>query len=468
MRTPYLDAKRRLREAESDRLALAKASSSVGDPRAHALPGWQQGFARDKAQFREANTGRRAGKTTVFADDILAESWENPNGMVLYLNTTRDRANRTIWEELKQAAVRNNMPYVPNEGRLSLRGPDNRWIFASGGETKKHIDKWKGTLPPLVAAYLDEGQDWEEEVLEYAIARVLLPALADRGGRLTVGGTPGAVPEGFYYRLTQSPEWSHHTGTMFDNPAVKFPRQLLEAAMRLRQVAEDDPTIQREFFGRWVRDTAILVFGALDDELNAYDVMPEGRYLFAGGVDGGYVDDAAIATLAWLEEDPEFKTYLKSCETFGHRGAIEIIERVKAAFEPLGARITGIAADPAAGMKNIAHDVWAKHGIEMDPAEKDDKVGGCKLLASAIASRELLLPRGHRLFKSLRRVQWDPEHRGEKLKGHTPDDVDALLYGYRKAYPWIVQRKPEPPKSYEEERLDRILAKQEADGGHLA
>lgn len=462
MRTPFAQIRRRLLAAELARRA-PKAESSSFDPRRHARPGHQTAFVRDPARFREACTSRRAGKSTTVVDDALAESWAHPNSAVLYLNTTQKRARKTVWHELKEAVRREGMPYVPYEG--SMRGPDNRWIFISGGETEKHIDRWKGVLPPLVAAYIDEAQDWDEELLAYAIARVILPALADRGGRLTVTGTPGPNPDGFYFDLTQNPEWSHHAWTMFDihDPGAGVmvgAHELLAEALRIRGVDVTDPTIQREFFGRWVRDTAILVFGALDDQLNAYDELPEGDWDFMGGVDGGYVDQAAQALLGWVRHIDNM--FLVRDELFSHRGAYETIARLKDFFGPLGVRLLGIAADPAAGMKNIGHDLWERHGIELDVAEKDDKVGGCKLMAGSIASRELLLPRGHRIFRSLRRVQWDPDHRGEKLRGHTPDDVDALLYGFRKAWPVYSFRPPPPPPSPEEEHLRRIIARQEA------
>jgi hypothetical protein len=291
------------------------------------------------------------------------------------------------------------------------------------------------------------------------------------GGRFTIGGTPGPLPDpdGSLVRPGRHSDdfsqhaWEERSWTMWDEPrrASRTRRKLLEP----RRCASGawmraDPTIQREFFGRWVRDTAILVFGALDDQLNAYDSLPEGDWSFAVGIDGGYVDEASIATLGWLAVDAAAKVYVRRSELFGHTGAHETIRRIAETIEPLGSRLVVSAADPAAGMKNIAEDVWTRHGIQLEVADKADKVGGCKLLASSVATRELLLPRGHRLFRSLRRVQWDPDHRGEKLKGHTPDDFDAVLYAYRKAYPWISSRPPAPEVSHDELLEQRIIAEQ--------
>lgn len=471
MRTPYRDASLRLLRAELAR-RRPKASSSF-DPLADCFPA-QARFISDPSEQRAVCTTRRAGKTSAFVRDAVATSWRNPNASVIYLNETHDRAVRTFWEELKTYVADRGLPYRSREApHPHLRGPDNRWIFVSGGESKKQVKRWKGVLPKAAGFIIDEAQDWNPEVLAYAYTEVIAPALADMGGRFTVGGVPGPLPEpdDTWYAWSHSAEFSQHGGeerpwSMWDNPHVHDALKLLHRVMATQGIDESHPTIQREFFGRWVRDTTVLVFGALDDTLNAYDPPPpEGDYMFAGGGDGGYVDEASIATLAWRPVDAEAKVYVTRSDVFGHRGAYEIIERFRAALEPLGARLVGCAVDPAAGMKNIAHDVWGKYGIQLEAADKgpEVKVAVMKILAASLAHRELLIPRGHHVFRSLRRVRWDPDHRGEKLAGHTPDDVDALAYGFRLAWPWISQRAPARPKTYEEERLERILARQAAD-----
>lgn len=464
MRTPFSEARRRLLAAELARRA-PKARSSY-DPLGDAFAA-QRRFLEDQADQRAVCTTRRAGKTSAFVRDAVATSWAHPHASVIYLNETRDRAQRTFWEELKAYVAAQGLPYRASESKLSLRGPEGRWIFVSGGESRKQVKRWKGVLPKAAAFYIDEAQDWRPEVLAHAYAEVIAPALADMGGRFTVGGVPGPLPdpEDTWFAWTHADDFSQHGGeerpwTMWENPHVKDARRLLERVMRTRGVDESDPTIQREFFGRWVRDTAILVFGALDDELNAYDSLPDGDWNFAVGIDGGYVDEASIATLGWMSIDADRKVYVRKSDLFGHKGAHETIARITEATAPLGSRLVVTAADPAAGMKNIALDVWTKHGIQLEVAEKADKVGGCKLLASAIATRELLIPRAHRLFRSLRRVQWDPDARGEKLQGHTPDDVDAVLYAYRKAWPWISSRPPAPEQSYEQLQEALIIEKQ--------
>lgn len=455
-----------IKQVAEETLKNASIDRSRFDARADCFT-QQRVFLDDPADQIAVCTSRRAGKTSSFVRKIVDVSWNNPNASCIYLNETRDRAEKTFWQELKQYIFVNNLPYVPNEAKLYLKGPENRWIFLGGGENKRLVNRWKGILPKAAIFILDECQDWRPEILAHAYTEVIAPALADIGGKLVAGGVPGPLPdiEDTWFGWINNPSFSVH-GTeekpwsIWDNPHVKKARELMERVMETRMVDENDPTIQREFFGRWVRDTQILVFGALDDNLNAYDELPEGNYSFAAGLDFGYVDSSAINVLGWLDVGPPNNIFVTRNDAFDKTGAYETIEKVAAAFAPLGARLQATGADPAAGGKNICDDLWTRHGLHVEPATKDDKVGAIKLLASSVASRELLIQRNHQLFRALRRVQWDPDHRGEKLYGHTPDRVDALLYAFRAAYPLYYVGERKKPLTYEDERLNRILEKQ--------
>jgi hypothetical protein len=450
-------------EREAARRGLGSAAAGVAfDPLPLAFPP-QASFLADPSRFREACTTRRAGKSTAFVLDMLRESAANPNASVVYLNTTRDRAQRTVWEELKNIAKREGLPYVPNESRLALHGHGNRWIYVSGAESKKHIDKWKGVQPKVAAVYVDEAQDWSDELLEYAIARVILPALADMGGRLSLGGTPGALPEGFYFEVTKNAAWSHHFWTLFDNPYVKSARELVDETCRLRGVDEGDPTIRREFFGQWVRDTNVLVFGALDDELNVYDELPDAAgWRHVAGADFGFVDSSALEVVSWAANAGSSSSmFVTLDEAFEGVGPTDTVARIDELLSPLhGKGLLHVVGDPGGGGKGIMADLWGRFGVEVEPAEKTEKVSAVRLLADAIRKRELLIPRDAiALRRDLRRVQWDPDARGVKLRGHTPDRVDALLYAFRKAFPLFRQQQEVVEPSYDEQLARRIEEK---------
>lgn len=438
-------------EAEAQKRGLLPAPPTplTFDPLPLAFDA-QRRFLEDRSAYRVACTTRRAGKTTAYAMDIVRESVEQPSATVVYLNTTRIRAQEIIWEELKRVVEDARLPYKANEQALSLKGPGNRWIRVSGAETKKQIEKWKGRLPAVWAFYIDEAQDWDDEILDHGIARVMIPALADRGGRISVAGTPGPLPEGYFYELTRNEGWSNHFWTLFHNPHVRFARKLIRDSMRLRKVDIKDPTIQREFFGRWVRDTQAMVFGALDDELNSYDVLPDVTDFREGvGLDFGFVDSSAYAGLGY---SPQVRgMFVTAAEEWAGVGPTETVELLGRTLGERRHRMVAMVGDPGGGGKGMMSDLWDRFGLAIEVAEKPEKVTACRLMADAIATRELKLRRDMvSLRRALRRVQWDPDHRGQKLKGHTPDVVDALLYIFRKLWPMYRHVPPAPAQTRDE------------------
>lgn len=406
---------------------------------------------------------------------MIQESWSHPDASVIYLNETRARAESTMWEPLKAEVARAGLPYVANESKLCLRGPGNRWIWCGGGETKRHVNRWKGRLPKVAAYYLDEAQDWRDEILRHAFAEVIMPALADIGGRLTVVGVPGPLPDeevSFWYAITRNPEFSHHGGeerpwSLWDNPHVLDAQATLDKTIRARGVTIDDPTIQREFFGRWVLDKNALVFGDLDDVLNTYAELPAPLdaigWQFVAGSDFGFVDASALEAAGFIPRlsSKLFNVINRAWTGVGPTGTIERIDRELA---PFMGRLSGLVGDPAGGGAGIMDDLNTKHGHQFEAAEKQHKVAAFKLVADIIRTREWLAPAAdpetRALFRDLRRVEWDPDNRGEKLKGHTPDRVDALVYMIRKAWAMYVHQLPAPEPSFEEQQRARFEAMQ--------
>jgi hypothetical protein len=437
-------------------------SASGFDPRGLAF-GPQRAMLADQAQWRCVCTTRRAGKSTGAILDALWTAASMPKTTAVYLNTTRDRAKRTVWEEVKAVAKDHGLPALANEAELSLRFPNRSVIYVSGGESKKHLDRWKGVQPRVSWVWLDECQDWDEDVLDYAMARVILPALADIGGRLTVAGTPGPIPDGVFFKITQSREWSQHAWSLFENPHLKDPRGELAKVLALRQVEESDPTIQREYFGRWVLDTAALVFGALDDVANGYDVLPDAQdWRHVAGVDFGFVDSSACEVVSW-SRSADARLWVTHDEAWHGVGPADTVERLAGILGPLAGALSGAVGDPGGGGRGMMDDLAGRHGLVLETAEKREKVTGCRLLADCLRRRELMIPTSARdLRRDLRRVEWHPDHRGQQLKGHTPDRVDALLYAVRCAYPLWRHVPPSVPPPHDEAFRQRILARQAA------
>lgn len=458
------------RAAELARRRQAASNEPTFDPTdpKHGTYDAEVAVLRDRSARRSLCTTRRAGKTTVFGLGILDDSWRSPDATVYYLNETRDRAKGTFWEALKAQADKAGLPYVANEADLTLRGPRNRWIRLGGGDSKRHVNRVKGKLPPIAALYVDEAQDWRDELLRHLLSEVVPAALADREGRLTMGGVPGPVPDpevSLWYAITQNPAWSQHgvaTGlTMWRNPHVKSPQKALEDACSDLHVTQDDPTIQREFFGRWVLDRAALMFGDLDRELNTYAELPRSNaWQYTSGADFGLRDLNALQILGWARD--------VDARLFGIRnrawscGPTDAAKFMAHEIRSVGRGYMGGVGDPAGGGAGVMDDIANKEGVQMEATQKSDKEFWARIVANIIRNRELVFARddaeAEELFRDLLRVQRDP--RTGKLKGHTPDRVDALIYAVRSAWPHWSYRPPAPPDPNAEH--ERLLAKAQA------
>jgi hypothetical protein len=442
------------------RLELARrragaANEPTFDPTAPKFGAYdaEAAFLRDRASRRAACTTRRAGKTSAFALGILDDSWRSPDATVYYLNETRDRAKGTFWEVLKAVAEAADLPYVANEADLTLKGPRNRWIRLGGGDSKRHVNRVKGKLPPIASLYVDEAQDWRDELLRHLLSEVVPAALADREGRLTVGGVPGPVPDpevSLWYAITQNQAWSQHgtsTGlTMWRNPHVRNPQRALADACSDLHVTEDDPTIQREFFGRWVLDRAALMFGDLDREANVYAELPRSdRWAYTSGADFGLRDLNALQILGWARDvDPRLFAIRNRAWACGPTDAAKFMAHE---IRSIGRGYLGGVGDPAGGGAGVMDDIASKEGVQMEATQKSDKEFWARIVANVIRNRELVFARDdvetEALFRDLLRVQRDP--RTGRLRGHTPDRVDALIYAVRSAWPHWSFRPPGPP-----------------------
>lgn len=390
------------------------------------------------------------------ARDMLGASQAHANASVVYLNTTRERAQKTLWEELKELSKRFALGYEPNESRLSLRGPDNRWIYVSGGESKKHVRKWKGVLPKAAAFYLDEAQDWAPSVLETAIAEVVMPALADIGGRLTVGGVPGPVPTGTFFDITRNPEYAQHFWSLLDNPHVKNARDLIERTCKARGVTEDDPTIQREFYGRWVYDENALMF-RYDPTRNGdavAHVAPATDWEYVLGFDLGFDDADAVVILGWQKGSAVVHVVHEDVRE--RQGITELAGVLGDALKLW--RPIALVGDLGALGKKIGDELRRRHALPVEAADKTRKAEHIALVNDGLRTGRILIPAGSTLAKDMLRLEWDADAKARGILRESPhfhsDVADAFLYAYRRCLAY-AERAPQPVvKRTDQEKLD--------------
>lgn len=404
----------------------------------------QRAFIADETTFSTAVCSRRAGKTTGCARKLVKAALNKPGSVNPYLTLTRINAKRILWSELLDLNRRLGLGGEPGEAELRVKFPNGSSIYLGGLNDRSEIEKLRGL--PLGRVIIDEAQALPAYI-ENLVDEVLAPALMDYSGGIDLIGTPAPVPVGYFYDCTQSPEWSHHAWTVFDNPHIlrksgKTPQQHLEAELKRRGVTVDDPKIQREWFGRWVLDKNSLVF-AYDSIRNHFDQLPQSKtpWEFCIGVDLGHDDADAIAVLAWSEDYPT--VWLVDEWTGTKQTVTQLGDRLRQFEQKYQPR--GIVADTGGLGKKIVVEITGRTGVPIEAAEKDRKLEHIELLNDALRSGRMFAKRDGRFAHDSMLVEWDrtnPEKPKISDRFHS-DICDAVLYAYRKSTHWLHTPPPD-------------------------
>jgi hypothetical protein len=312
-------------------------------------------------------------------------------------------------------------------------------IYLSGADNRSEIEKWRGIGWGKVRG--DEAQAFPD-YLRDAVNDVLLPALMDHNGDLGLIGTPSAVPTGFFYECTQSAKWSHHAWTVFENPHIPDPKGYLQEVLQLRGVKEEDPSIQREFYGRWAYDPDALVF-KFDPAINCYERLPDGEWETVIGVDIGFDDADAIAVLGFTAGRSE--AHLREEVVCAKQTITQLAEKLAALIDKHQPH--SVVMDTGGLGKKIAEEIQARYRLPIRAAEKSRKFEYIELLNDAMRSRRFFVPRGSRFAHDAMLVEWDKDKsKNDKLvvsdRFHS-DICDAVLYAFRESLHWLHEEAAE-------------------------
>jgi hypothetical protein len=229
--------------------------------------------------------------------------------------------------------------------------------------------------------------------------------------------------------------------------------------LTLRGITETHPSIQREFYGRWVYDSTALVFG-YDASRNDYEVPRAPLTDFVIGVDLGFDDADAIAVLGWRSNDPNL--YLVEEHVLAKQSISELAEQLTAMtakYSPLSTVV-----DTGGLGKKIVDEIRKRTGLALDAAEKERKLEHVELLNDALRTGRFFARSDSRFAQDSLLVEWDrsnPEKPKIGTRYHS-DICDAVLYGFRMSLHWLHEPTPRRPADGSEEALAVIEADIEA------
>lgn len=400
----------------------------------------QLAFLQDPARFKTACCSRRAGKTIGCVAHMHHTASTTPGCAVLYFTLTRQQAKRIIWGPLKELVQQFEPRAVINESDLTIKYPNKSTIYVSGAKDKSEVSKYLGY--PLKLVYGDEAQSFRaylQELVDDSIA----PTLLDWAGTMVLMGTPGPVPVGYFYELIGNKEWSNHYWTLFDNvplrqrlaalPQPTTPEAIVEQECKRRGVTIDHPSIQRQFFGKWVNDSSALVF-TWEKARNDYAVLPA-PLQYVVGVDLGYSDADAIAVLGYCDAGVFLVQEIVTRKQ-GVSALAEQIESVQSRYNP-----QAIVVDAGGLGKKIVEELIDRHSLPLKPAEKSQKFAHVELVNDALRTGKLKAQEGSLFVQDSRLLEWDKDKSsGDKLvvsDAFHSDICDAVLYAFREAMHWV-------------------------------
>ncbi len=413
----------------------------------------QLAFIKDPARFKDAVCSRRSGKTVGCAAD-LHDTTERFKGDVAYITVNRTSAKRIIWKDLvainKQYALGGKL----DNTELTITKPNGNVIYVTGAKDAADAEKLRGQKFRKV--YIDECQSFRAYIKDL-IEDIIEPALTDYYGSLSLIGTPGPIPAGYFFDNSQNVNWSHHHWTMMQNPHIKLqsgkePIEIITELATRRGLTIDSASIQREYFGKWVKDVDSLVYQFNSSNVSYHTPLLK-NMTFIFGIDIGYKDADAIAVLGY---DRHSKTVYLVEEYVQSKNDITTlvhqIEKMRATYNPVK-----LIMDAGALGKKIQEEIRHRHGIPVEAADKQRKLEFITLLNDDLRTGKFKAVPGTRFEEDAQLVQWNYD---DPLKPKVSDiyhtDIgDAVLYAWRECKHYFYE---EPQKKLNKDSVEYMKA----------
>lgn len=414
--------------------------------RKHSLAFPQQDAAvADESQFVAFLTTRRAGKSTTFGRRYYNTMQRYPGCMCPHIGLTRESTKNIMWPILQDLNDRHGWEAKFNESNLTMTIPNGSRVQLFGADMKNFIRRLRGIKTP--GAGIDEAQEFGDH-LQSLVDDILTPATADYiDGWIGLGGTPGPIPRGYFYDVTQGGLYGYsvHRWGLYDNPFMPDPIGFVEKLKSRQGWDETHPTLLREYKGLWVLDTESLLI-KYSEEKNHYDAFPQGKWTYILGVDLGFRDSDALAVIAWGPHTPNI--YLVEEIVTQGQDITQLSNQIEAMIKKYD--IAKIVMDEGALGKKIAEEIRRRKHIPVQPAEKQRKMENVAFLNDYLRLGKFKAKKESRFAQDSMQVQVDYERstpdRIVVKKGFHSDIIDAVLYSFREAPAFTYRPTPDKPK----------------------
>jgi len=221
----------------------------------------------------------------------------------------------------------------------------------------------------------------------------------------------------------------------------KTHQNMLDRELKRRGVKIDDPSIQREWFGKWVVDENSLVY-RYSPKLQDYTDLPKSSYNYILGVDLGFNDADALAVLAYSSTDP--CTYLVEELVTSKQDISALCNQIDKLVKKYD--LSKIVVDTGGLGKKITEEISKRFLVPMEAADKTRKTEFIELLNDAMRTGVFKLKPTTKAAYDANKVEWDhdrstPDKKVISDRYHS-DIWDAILYAWRESYAFTYKARP--------------------------
>jgi hypothetical protein len=451
---------RSAQDVEDAELAAIVAELACRQAQSEALRGElfdkQLDLYDDPARWKAAHPGRRSGKSEYIPRGALLDLLNANDGDDIVIGAeTQKKAKALHWQRLLRAARRAGIRLQGNRTEGWMRSEWGATIWFWGIKDQGAVELIRGFK--LRSAYFDECATYAP-LLKYLVEDVVMPALEDTGGSLTLCGTPSITRAGHWFEICDGAEkrnWSVHHWDMEAN--LRFPRdaaKVMAAAALRYQHTDKTPsaTFLREYKGLFVNDPSMQVYRysrTMDRSVLPATIEEMRRsWHFVLGVDFGFNEECAWSVLAWHPHSRELWV-LESFKLL-HLDVDQAAEQTAQLCAKYGLFYvvgdTGGLGKPYAVQWNrrYAGKTYEHEGQKvvlppMEPADKREKLAHIKVLNTELTAGRLLVyaPACQELSGEILVLPWADPRREKEHPGYANHCADSTLYAFTKATAYL-------------------------------
>lgn len=334
---------------------------------------------------------RRAAKTYGVRLRTVKRSAERPGWRTLIIHHTRVLGKQQIYEtgDERNPGIREMMKShgIPerhhDSTELNITFDNGSFVQVVGCDDKDEVGKKLGFLWNDIV--LIECQEFQDALLERLVDKTILPTLIDRGGSLTMEGTPAEVEAGVWFKtITGGQDKARFTQfrwTLLDNPFID--RQNIIDTMAIRGFTIDfehpeqnDAMIQQEIFGLQVIDPAKLLYtyrlGVNDWAASGIPLVDSPAWRYAMGLDIGGAEEGndrdACVVWGWMVNDPEHLLWERESWEESEQDSEEFVRRVLETYNRWHPMVAACGDTGGAGANKMLKVLAARfNGLEFTP-----------------------------------------------------------------------------------------------------